>query len=289
MDGAFDPPLPLPPLVEPLRFGPGSAPLSGLWIAPPRPVAATVLHGATGVPMRFYRPFAEWLAATRGQAVLIYDYRDFGASARGSMRQSRATMADWGIADQAAALAELARRGGGLPLFVIGHSLGGLMLGFHPGMERVARIVTVASGLVHVTDHPPGFRLKARLFWHGMAPLARLLGYLPGRALGFGPDLPLGVYAEWRRWCLNRGGWLSDVGDRLPLPDPSRVRGRMRVVALADDALVPPAAVWRLMATYPAAVKRQRVLRPADFGLARIGHIAPFARANAAIWPELAP
>jgi hypothetical protein len=41
------------------------------------------------------------------------------------------------------------------------------------------------------------------------------------------------------------------------------------------------------MALYPRAIKRQLVLRPADHGLARIGHIAAFSRANAVLWPAI--
>jgi len=289
MDGGSDARLSGSPVIEPVSFGSRSAPLSGLWIAPAAPGAVTVLHGATGVPMRFYLPFASWLAAEHRQAVLIYDYRDFGASARGPVRDARATMIDWGLRDQGAALAELARRAGPLPMHVIGHSLGGLMLGLHHGMERVSRTVTVGSGLVHVSDHPWPFRAVARLFWHGTLPVAEAMGYLPGRLTGFGPALPIGVWRDWRRWCLRRGNWLSDVGERLPAPEAGRVRGAMRLVAVADDAHVPPPAVWRLMALYPAAVKRQLVLHPGEHGLKRIGHIGPFAQANAAVWPALVP
>ena len=250
--------------------------------------AAVVVHGATGVPAGYYRAFADWLAAERDCAVLTYDYRDFAASARGPLRHATATMTDWGLRDQAAALEALGRLQPGLPRWVVGHSLGGLWLAFHPAMPGVARVVTVGSGLIHVTDHPPGFGVKARFFWHGPVPyLARRLGYLPGARLGFGADLPLGVYQDWRRWCLTRGFHLSDLGRLLPMPGSARVTAEMRVVAVADDPWVPPVAVWRGMTMYPQAVKRQLVLQPADFGLAGIGHLGAFHRANAVVWPAL--
>jgi predicted alpha/beta hydrolase len=160
------------------------------------------------------------------------------------------------------------------------------MLGWHPGMAGVARVITVGSGLVHVGDHPAGFRLLARAFWHGMPLLARAWGYLPGWA-GLGPDIPLGVYQDWRRWCLSPGFHLSDVGSRLTLPDPALVQADMRIIAVSDDAWVPPAAVWRLMALYPRAIKRQRVLRPADHGLRAIGHLGAFSRRNSVVWPAM--
>lgn len=253
-----------------------------------RPRAALVLHGATGAPAGFYRAFADWAAAERDLAVLTYDYRDFGASQRRPMRASRATLADWGRFDQAAALAELARRFPDGPLWVLGHSVGGLWFGWHPAMARVERAITLGAGLTHVSDHPPRYRWKARLFWSpAVRAMAWSAGYLPGRLVGLGADLPRGVYEDWRRWCLTPGWHLTDVGRTLPLPDPARVTARLRTIAVADDDLVPPEAVWRARALYPEAQKEQKVLRPADFGLASIGHIPPFARRNAVLWPAI--
>lgn len=61
----------------------------------------------------------------------------------------------------------------------------------------------------------------------------------------------------------------------------------MRIVSVADDVMVPAPAVWRLMALYPEAVKRQLVLRPEAYGLAQIGHLGAFHRRNAVLWPAL--
>ncbi len=265
----------------------GFATLSGRLFRPAgRPRAAVVLHGAVGVPMGYYRAFAEWLAG-QGFACLTYDYRDFGASAKGAMRASRATMADWGIADQAAALSALRAAVPGVPVWVVGHSLGGLMLGCHAGMAGVDRVITVASGPVHLTDHPWPYRALAAFFWFGVPAVVAALGFLPGRMVGFGSDLPAGVYWQWRRWCLTRGSYLAEAGRSLPMPDVGVVQAPMTVIAVADDPVVPPAAVWRLMALHGQAPKRQRVLRAGDFGLTRIGHLGAFARRNSVVWPQI--
>lgn len=252
---------------------------------PPR--AAVVIHCATGAPAGFYRGFAEWLVAERDCAVLTYDYRDFGTSLHRPLPQAKATMADWGLRDQAAALAALGDLVPGAPRWVVGHSLGGLMMGFHPAMEGVDRVITVASGMVHQSDHPFGFGLQARAFWSLMPPVVQALGYMPGKRFGFGADIPKGVYQDWRRWCLTRGFYLGDVGTRLPMPDPQRVTARMRIVAVEDDVWCPAPAVWRMMAIYPQALKQQLTLRPADHGLRRIGHLGAFHRANSVVWPAL--
>ncbi|WP_298429827.1 alpha/beta fold hydrolase [uncultured Jannaschia sp.] len=234
------------------------------------PRAVAVLHGATGVPARFYAEFADWLAATRGLACLTYDYRDFGASS--SARGSDATMTDWGVRDQQAARDCLRAALPDAPLWVIGHSLGGMMLPFQTGLDGIERVFTVASGAVHVSDHPWPYQALARAFWSPvLPPLARRLGYLPARAMRVGHDLPAEVYAQWRIWCTSRGFHAADA--TLGRPNPHALTCGVRMVAVADDDLCPPQAVWRLMRAYPQARKRQVTIVPGAVGLERIGHL----------------
>lgn len=267
------------------------AELTGRLTLPPAgtaPKGAVVLHGATGVPAPYYDAFARWLAETRGFAVLGYDYRDFGASARGLMARAVARMSDWGLYDQPAALDWVQGRFAGLPHWVIGHSVGGIWLDHHPGIPDVARVITLGAGLPHLTDHPWPWALRACAFWFGPLPLiTRALGYAPLGRLGLGADLPAGVFRQWRRWCLNRGWNAVDLGRSLPSGQPNRLTAPWKVIALADDRLVPPPTVWRLMERHPLAIKSQLVLRPADHGLAPVGHIAAFHRRNAALWPSI--
>ena len=248
------------------------------------PKAAVVIHGATGVPHQYYGRFAQWLAE-QGFAVLTYDYRGFGASYGA---RSSATMAIWGLSDQPAAQAFMEREFPGVPVWIVGHSLGGLMLPFQKSARRVARLITVASGPVHFSDHPLHMKLGATMLWHTLGPaMTAALGKMPGWLIGGKTDLPAGVYWEWRRWCTTRGFYLDDVGRRLPAPDFSAFAGDARIVAVADDAMVPPEAVWRLMQLYPEAMKQQHVVRATDHGLGRIGHVAVFHPRNAVVWPGM--
>lgn len=211
---------PQPRTGQPVEIEAEGALLAARFYAPEgEPRAHLVLHGATGVPQRYYNSFAQW-AAAQGVGVLTYDYRDFGASARGPMRASRATMADWGIRDQLAAdrkLAELAPQG---PLWLLGHSLGGLTLGFRRYDPRFERITTIGSGFAHFSDHPWSYRPLALAFWYGPGPVATALaGYLPGKRLMLGADLPAGVYWQWRRWCTSRDFFHRDIGTTMPKLD----------------------------------------------------------------------
>lgn len=263
----------------------GPADLTAQLFAPDAPQKVAVLNGATGVPKGYYRSFATWMAQERNTAVLIYDYRDFASSLRGSTRDSTATMADWGIIDQQVARDWLAARYPDLPLWVIGHSLGGFMFARQKRLDQIARIITVGSGEVHLSDHPWPYRAVATSFWWGHGPImAGVMGYLPGRALGIGADIPLGVFRQWRKWCTTRG--FTAMDPTLPAPSLDGLTAPVRVVSLSDDNIGTHAAADRLASHLGPNVERLR-LRPQDAGLSKVGHIAAFARSAAPLWPLL--
>lgn len=276
---------------ETLRFPTRDAALAGtLYLPSGTPVAAVVLNCATGVPQAYYRHFATWLAETRNMACLTWDYRDFGESATGPVKASHATMVQWALEDQPAARAEMRRRFPGIPLWVVGHSLGAMLLPLQEGIEDIERVIGVSSGLVYHRDHPWPYQALARLFWFGHAPvLTRALGYLPGKAIGFGADLPAGVYWDWRRWCTREASYLPETGASLPRPDWSRSGGQVVLNAFSDDEMMPPHCTERLAKVYGADSAVCKILKPADFGLKSVGHLGAFSRGNAAVWPTLVP
>lgn len=276
-------------VVTDVTFHSGEYRLKGTLFEPAEaPRAIVVINGATAVPARYYAAFAHWLAEDQGLACLTYDYRDFGASAGASMRASKATLSDWGVYDQQAARDYARRRAPDVPLWVIGHSLGGLCFPFQQRLDQIDRVITVGSGLVNVRDHPWRYQPVVRMFWYGPVPLVTMLaGYMPGRTMRIGADIPAGVYWQWRAWCTQTGFFAGDLGTRLPFPDWTGLTCDIKYVAIADDDLVPPAAVWRLMQCNAAAKMQQTVLRPGDHGLTKLGHIAPFAEANKAAWPAI--
>lgn len=253
------------------------------------PGVAIVLHGATGVPRDYYAAFARWLAEARGAAVLTYDYRDSGHSARGPVRRSRASMGDWGVLDQGAALEFACETWPDLPVEVVGHSLGGMFLPFHARADRVRQLTAVASGPAFWTRHPPGFLPQVIAFWFLAGPVATLLnGYMPGRLLGLGADLPAPVYWQWRRWCTSPRFHRVDWGGALPQPDPARVTGKVRLVGIADDPMIPPPVVRDLAAFYPQAEIEHLEIAPAAYGLKAIGHLRVFSERCKAAWPVIA-
>jgi len=274
---------------ETVSFRSGEKTLKGKLLIPNGAIETiVVLNGATGVPARFYEAFARWLATEKQMACLIYDYRDFGWSAKKSLRKSKAKMSDWGVYDQEAARGYAASRFPDVPLWIIGHSLGGMCLPFQRNLDQIDRVIAVASGMVHVRDHPWPYRALALAFWYGPAPVATgLAGFLPAELMRIGKNLPAGVYWQWRRWCTRRDFYSGDIGNELPYPDWTGLTAPTKFVAMTEDVMAPPKTVWKLMQCFPSAPKTQLSLRAADYGLEKIGHIDVFAEKNAKAWDAL--
>lgn len=282
----------MPPPAREVQFAtPDGATLTGLFYPTvAKPKAVVVLNGATGVPQHFYRAFARWAARERGVAVLTYDYRDTGLSAAAPVARSTADMVDWGIADQQAARAAARRAVPGAPIWIVGHSLGTMLLPNQEGFEDVTKVVGVASGFVHVSDHPWPYRGMALMFWYLLGPLfTGLMGYLPGKRIGFGADLPARAYWQWRRWCTSRGFYAADIGGRLRAAHWPEGRPDVRLLAMADDALIPPKCVARLARTFGTDEAGPEVIDPQQRGLRKVGHLGLFSRRNRVLWSDVLP
>lgn len=252
------------------------------------PEAIVVLNGAVGVPQRFYEAFARWLSHEKNVACLTFDYDGIGESTDGDLRNNTASMVRWGVTDQTAARDSARHYFPDTPIWVIGHSLGGMTLPFQKRISDIERFIAVCSGPVHTSDHPWDFRPAAWVFWSApVAVLTRMLGYFPARLFGMGENLTATAYLQWRRWCSKKGFYFQDIGRDLPQPDWTRADASVRLVALSDDKMIPPHCVQRLADLYqPGSVDYVEVT-PKDHGMGKVGHINVFSRKNSALWDHL--
>jgi predicted alpha/beta hydrolase len=257
--------------------------------APPKVV---VVAPATGVLRGYYARFASWLAR-RGYTVVTFDYRGMGAS-RGSAPAP--TMHDWGEHDLASVLAWASTAHGGGRAAVIGHSVGGQLVGLVPDKARISAVVTVGAQSGDYRLWPMPYRLAMAALWYGLVPtVTHAVGYFPG-SLGIGEDLPAGVALEWARWCRTPGYLVGAEGEGEARREGfAQVRAAMLAFGFDDDAYAPPAAVDALLALYVNAdIERRQLARhdgPAFGGLSTpgpVGHFGFFRERHVALWRELA-
>ncbi|HUR41916.1 MAG TPA: alpha/beta fold hydrolase [Verrucomicrobiae bacterium] len=253
------------------------------------PRAAVLVVPAMGVSQQYYAAFAAWLA-DRGFLAATFDYRGMGASRRGSLARLHADILTWARQDCAAMVDALAAAAPGTPLFWVGHSLGGQILPFVPNRERVAKMITVGTGSGYWRENAPPLKRRAWLLWYFIAPLAmRLFGYFPGRRLRMVGDLPRGVMAQWRRWCLDPNYAVgAEPGAREQF---AAVLTPIVGLSFADDEYMSIRNIESIHGFYAHAPRRMKRLTPADVGARRIGHFGFFRPGNAErLWaPHLLP
>ena len=261
--------------------------LEGSLYRPPTTVTKViVITSALGVVRSYYQQYAMFMC-NHGYMVLTFDYRGVGESRPKSLRGFQATMHDWGQRDIAAAIDWVDTVLQPHRLFMVSHSAGGQLLGLAHNSRRIDAMVAVAVPSGYWRHWPLFQRYRFLLMWHLLVrPLARGLGYLPAKRLGFGEDLPQGVALEWASWCLHRD-YLFGFGDQLDLSLYSQLKIPILVYSIADDQMAPKMAVDALFKGYEnARITRSHVL-PAGIGVSHIGHFGFFKeKFRDSLWPE---
>jgi predicted alpha/beta hydrolase len=247
-----------------------------------------VVAGAMGVRRRFYEAFAAYLAEN-GLASLTFDYRGVGDSRpSGPLSGFRAELHQWGEEDLAGAVAFAEATWPGVPLVLVGHSVGGQLVGLAHNAEKLAAMLLVASQSGYWRLWPFPARLRMVLTWHLAIPaLTRIFGYLPLSRLGAGADVPGGVALEWARWGRHPRYVLS-WADTRPEARYASIACPLRSIAVADDHFYAPRApVEALVAMYPKARSEVVVASPAQAGARSIGHFGYFRSVHrATLWRE---
>jgi predicted alpha/beta hydrolase len=250
--------------------------------------AAVVVASAMGVPRRFYQAFASFLAEN-GIASLTFDYRGIGGSRPpGALSRVRAALHEWGEEDLSGAIGFAERAWPGAPVCLVGHSVGGQLVGLAEGSERLAAMLFVASqsGYWRLWPWPARWRMVAT--WHVAIPaITRGLGYLPLRRLGGGADVPGGVALEWARWGSHPRYVLS-WADTRPDSRYATLACPLRSLAISDDRFYAPRKpVEALVAIYPRTQSEIVTVTPSQAGVPSIGHFGYFRGAHRAkLWPE---
>jgi len=240
------------------------------------PHGVVLIVPAMGCAQSFYAPFATWVAE-EGFLAVTFDYRGTGLSRRArSLRGFKADILDWARLDCGAMVADIARRAPGLPLYWVGHSLGGQILPFVPGRERVRKMVTVAAGSGYWLENSPRLRWMVWWLWFVIVPLSLpLFGYFPGKRLRKVGDLPRGVMAQWRRWCLHPDYAAGAEGaDARALY--AAVDTPITALSFTDDEMMSARNIEALHAAYTGAPRKMRRVSPQEVGVARIGHFGFF-------------
>jgi predicted alpha/beta hydrolase len=231
-----------------------------------------VINGATAVPQSFYARFATWLSL-QGMTVVTYDYRGIGDSRPARMRGFHATMRDWGEKDFEGVLRFALSEKGERPVVVIGHSVGGQLLGLAQSNGAVARAVTVGAQSGYWGHWDGWSKAHKMAVWYAVIPaVTHVVGYFP-RQFGLGEDLPQGVALEWARWCRHPRYVFSRPDTAAGF---ARVQAPIKSFSVDDDDYAPERAVdWLHRAFTGAPVERVHLVAR-DLHASGVGHFGFF-------------
>lgn len=247
-----------------------------------------IINAATGVRREYYHAYAAFLSK-RGYWVVTYDYRGVGDSRPARLQNFEADFLDWGQRDFPGVLEYAAGQWPQHPIYVVGHSIGGTILGMASNNQRLAGAITVGAQTAYFKDWPWPERWRLYFLWHVLFPLlTRWYGYFPGRRFQILEDLPRAIVRQWhaRRLDPDFERQLGKAAHRLYFDE---LICPVLAIGLKDDPIGSPPALDRLHRLFRQAPVEMRILHPADFGAASIDHFGFFKkRFSENLWPVTA-
>ncbi|WP_180056777.1 alpha/beta fold hydrolase [Acinetobacter sp. YH12227] len=240
---------------------------------------------ATGITKTFYNSYATWLTE-QGHDVLVFDFRGIGESLHGPLKQSTASIVQWGQLDIPAAIDTLINKTQAAQVIILGHSAGGQLLGIVPNYNKVAKVVAVSGSTGHIKDLKGRTKLLAPVMFNVIFPIARYtLGYGPTNAIGMGENLPKDVAREWAQFCSKPGYVLNALGKTVQQDFHAQVNCPITAVWSTDDEIATKANVKDLLRLYPNAPTDMIELNPKATGHKAIGHMLMFKSSHKNLWP----
>ena len=262
--------------------------LAGRLFKPSHAKMAILISSGTAYPLEFYERAARYFAS-QGAVVLTYDFRGIGRSAPDTLKHSPIDYVQWGQLDQTAALDALKAAAPDLPLFHVGHSIGGSFAGFMSNHAEIAAHAFVSVGTGYWPHHLRSYNPVELFFWFGFGPFHLLRhGYIKQGRLWTGTDLPPRVFRTWRRWCMTHDFFGKELkAGKLEPQYFAKVTSPIRSWVFSDDPIATPKSSAVLLGLYPNAPHEVIHRTPADYGRSRIGHDGAFRKGMEPLWQDI--
>ena len=203
---------------------------------------------AAYITQREYKSFAVFFQQL-GYSVFTFDYRGVGDSAPSHLKGCDARLQQWAVQDADAVIRYVKTSFPGTELIYVGHGIGGELIGLAQASQYINKLVLVSSSL----------SCKRLWSWKGRMRITflkaittvsnRLIGYFPGKRLGFPRDLPKGVMHEWSDWCDKPNG-LFDV---FPDNNYRKLNIPLFAFSFSNDWMTPEKGVEGLLSYFSNA------------------------------------
>lgn len=243
-----------------------------------------VINSATGVKQHFYAKFAMFVAQ-QGIAVMTYDYHGIFQSLDRAIGKIESNAADWAKVDMEEILLYIKRKYPEAKITLMGHSIGGQMIGLSKTALSVDKIILVTAQNGY-WGYWKGFGKLRMLFnWYILFPiLTKVFGYMPSKKIMGMENLPRRVAEQWCRWCRHPHYLFGDESiknkyyDKITIP--------LTALSVSDDRFAPKRAIDWMTNQYTNATIKRIHWNPKDFDVKEIGHFGVFrSKFRETAWP----
>lgn len=247
-----------------------------------------IINSATGVKKQVYYAFAEYLSS-QGFTVITYDYRGIGQSKPPKMRGFKATMRDWGSKDFKALTVFIKENYPDYQKFMLGHSVGALILGLNENSGIFHKLIFVATQNAYLRHLTWPIRIFGFIGFGVLQPVStRLLGYFPAHFFNLGESLPAGCAYDWRTLILNPKSTTALL-HKHGASHHERLEQPVLVLSAEDDTWITAKGIQSLLRdTYPGLNAVHREIKVAESEAGEIGHINFFRSYNKNLWQLVA-
>lgn len=247
------------------------------------PKSIVLISSATGVKQTYYYMFAEFLKS-ENYVVYTFDFGGVGLSKTSSLKTFDTTPVNWGKNDLESMLKFVKKQHPNLKLNVIGHSIGGQLIGLAPSSKIIDNIILVASQTGYWKFWKGTEKMKMLVNWYVLFPFfTKIFGYFPGKKLGVMEDLPKSISYQWRKWCVSPN-YLFDYLKEEEL-FYKNIHCNINSFSAFDDNYAPKEAVTWLTNKYENAKIDRIHLFAKDNQLRKIGHFGFFKeKMESTIW-----
>lgn len=247
------------------------------------PERVVIISSGTGFPRSFYRHAAAYLQA-RGAFVVTYDYRGIADSASDALLQ-HTDLPDW-AEDLDAVITWATANHPDLPMFHIGHSVGGHIAALSAQAHRFEKQLLIACGAGTLWQHFIS-RWPLELYFWWILGVFSLLRWGHIRPVGgwAGAPLPGPVFRTWRRWSHRSRYHAEEVESWHARHPDAQIDSPIEFWVFTDDGICTPRSAQTIMDCFPDADTTMRIIEPSTYGLKKIGHEGAF-RKNHPLWEQ---
>ena len=241
----------------------------------PRSNKIILIVAAVGVLQSFYSKIAAFFQKNNLSAI-TFDYTGIGDSLQGNIRKENSSLSDWGNRDLDAVINYTTGILPGHKLILLGHSIGGPLIGLAASSGKADKMILVAAQSGYWKFWTGVSQWRMWVNWFLLVPaLTGACGYLPARRFSKMENLPKNVAAEWAKWCRNRDYLFSNHSQHQLHFD--RVRCPLTSISFDDDRFAPEDSVDWLTDRFEHARVKRLHLFPEQFNASVIGHFAGFS------------